>query len=299
MDNSSPKPAQHRYRIHGFVLGSEMEFPELARDDGDDESDVTLRFGRVPPRIDNPRQRGACFQARAGEMLLWLDGIARFLVADGRAITIEREVGATDERIRALALASPLAALLLQRGLLALHASAIATPEGAVVFTGPAASGKSTIAAKFAQQGARILADDITALRVDEDGGTFVLPGTPLLRVWPEALKETTPNVAMREAGVAKRLVLSTGESSAPAVRLAAIYVLERGSGTGRGYSPTPLPPKEALVTLLDAIYRPAFVHGLQLNRQVFTQADRLARQVRVVFTSAPTVANIMEDLAR
>ncbi len=301
MADSSPNPAPHRYRSHGLVFDSDLEFPELARDGGNDAPDVTVRFGRVPRKIENPRQSGVCYQARAGEMLLWLEGVARFHVAEGRTITIERGAAATDVAIRALALSSPLAALLLQRGLLTLHASAVVTPHGAVVFAGSAAQGKSTLAAEFARRGSAVLADGIVALRVDEDGGAFALPGAPVLRLWPDALAAigAEAGAPILRRGVARRLLSYAGESSAGAIPVTVIYVLERGEVPQSGPSLVQFTRKDALVALLDAVYRPAFVHGLRVERQVFAQVERLARGTRVVRAIAPVAERILEDLAR
>lgn len=309
MANLTPGLARHRHRVHGLVLDSELEFPELARDGDAALPDVVVRFGPVPRNIENPRQSGVCYQARAGEMLMWIDGVARFHVVDGRSITIERQGAVADDAIRAFMLSSPLAALLLQRGFLPLHASAVAMPEGAVVFGGAAAQGKSTLAAECARCGGSVLADDIAALRVGDVDTACVLPGAPVLRLWPDALAAVGANADAPtvRSGVGKQLLGCAGNFSTTPIPLAAIYVLERGEIPSGGALLAPLGHKEALVTLLDLVYRPAFVRGLQLERQVFAQVERLARAARVIRVFVPTdrfevaslAARITEDLSR
>ena len=72
------------------------------------------------------------------------------------------------------------------RGVVPLHASAIALEERAVAILGAPGAGKSTTAAGFAGMGHAVLADDLAALR-EVDGGFLVQSGYPRLNVWPDS----------------------------------------------------------------------------------------------------------------
>jgi len=74
------------------------------------------------------------------------------------------------------------------RGIVCLHASAVAVDNRAVVFLGPGGYGKSTTAAAFAKSGYPVLSDDIVALAEREDG-FLVQPAYPRLRLWPSAVQ--------------------------------------------------------------------------------------------------------------
>jgi hypothetical protein len=77
--------------------------------------------------------------------------------------------------------------VLLLRGRVSLHASAVAIGDSAVAFVGPAGVGKSTTAAALADQGYRVLAEDVVTL--DELGNSFLVqPGYPCIRLWPESV---------------------------------------------------------------------------------------------------------------
>jgi len=80
-----------------------------------------------------------------------------------------------------------LAFLLLLRGVVTLHASAITIDNGAIALVGPAGSGKSTTAAGFAQKGFSVLSDDVTILD-DRDGEFYVTPTYPRIRLWPSSV---------------------------------------------------------------------------------------------------------------
>ena len=81
-----------------------------------------------------------------------------------------------------------LAFVLLLRGVVTLHASAIAIDNCAIALIGPAGSGKSTTAAGFARRGIPILADDVTILD-DRDIEFYVTPAYPRIRLWPTSVK--------------------------------------------------------------------------------------------------------------
>jgi hypothetical protein len=72
------------------------------------------------------------------------------------------------------------------RGIIPLHASAVAVGDRAIAFVGPACAGKSTTAAAFARLGYRVLSDDVVAL-CERDGQFLVQPGYPILRLWPKS----------------------------------------------------------------------------------------------------------------
>jgi hypothetical protein len=76
--------------------------------------------------------------------------------------------------------------VLLLRGVVCLHASAVAVTDSAVAIAGQAEAGKSTIAAAFARRGQTVVSDDVVTL--DERHGEFMVhPAYPRIRLWPES----------------------------------------------------------------------------------------------------------------
>jgi len=78
--------------------------------------------------------------------------------------------------------------VMLLRGIVCLHASAIAVDGKAIALLGPAGSGKSTTAAAFSERGYSILAEDVVTLD-DRGEQFFVRPGYPCIRLWPASVK--------------------------------------------------------------------------------------------------------------
>jgi hypothetical protein len=78
--------------------------------------------------------------------------------------------------------------VMLLRGVVCLHASAVAIGDKAIALLGPAGSGKSTTAAAFAERGYSVLAEDVVTL--DDRGDHFLVrPGYPCIRLWPPSVK--------------------------------------------------------------------------------------------------------------
>lgn len=143
-------------------------------------------------------------------------------------------------------LLGPVLGLLLRlRGVISLHASAVAFGDRSVAFVGSAGAGKSTTAAAFARQGYGVLSDDIVAL-AESDGAFQVMPAYPHLCLWPESVKMfyESPDELPRLVPDWEKRRLDLGERGTRFERrclpLSAIYIL----GERR---PDPAPYVEAI----------------------------------------------------
>ena len=90
---------------------------------------------------------------------------------------------ASKDEVRGYFLSDVLAAVLLQHNVLPLHASAIRTERGALLFTGDAGSGKSTLLGAMLKRGYAMLSDDVTGVVFDDTGRPLALPAYPTLRL--------------------------------------------------------------------------------------------------------------------
>ena len=170
--------------------------------------DLRISFGSLPAWLQqlDAAQAEACYVAdyksECGEPALrvfrLLDGkYFRFDYADETQFVVDRsgsEVWAnwssplTLEDTATYLLGPVLGFVMLLRGIVCLHASAIAIGGEAIALLGPAGSGKSTTAAAFAERGYRVLAEDVVTLD-DRRDQFLVRPGYPCIRLWPPAVK--------------------------------------------------------------------------------------------------------------
>jgi hypothetical protein len=150
--------------------------------------------------------------------------------------------------------------VLLLRGLVCLHASAIVVDGEAVAFVGPAGAGKSTTAAAFAARGFRVLAEDVVTLD-DRGDSFFVRPAYPCIRLWPasaatlygshSALPPLTPNWDKCYLDLSQ----AEGRFESEPRRLAAIYLLDERSDDPQAPFARPLDAAEGMIHLIANTY--------------------------------------------
>ena len=181
------------YNVHGLRIASTLEIPELSgsssRASSDDDSQIRIELGKTPVELERPVSLAAGYEVSGKQCLLSIPSCARYLVTSGQTITIEPARGAYPSEVRLYLLGSAFAALLHQRGLVPLHASAIALKQGCVVFLGGSGVGKSTLATMLAVRGFRLMSDDVVVARRGEDGTIFAAPSSPTIKLWPEAVQ--------------------------------------------------------------------------------------------------------------
>ena len=196
------------YSAFGLSLHSNLPLPGLIPADlSATGHEVHVHLGALPPIATAVRRSpeelayASCNVSESGEpaLRIWrVDGGALFRLSytSGMQFWLDRrgtEIWASWPETSSLNdaatyLLGPVLGILLRlRGIVCLHASAIAVGGTAVAFVGPAGAGKSTTAAIFAQRGCAVLSDDIVALAEEPD--TFrVLPAYPHVCLWPDSV---------------------------------------------------------------------------------------------------------------
>ena len=147
--------------------------------------------------------------------------------------------------------------VMLLRGLVCLHASAIAIDDQAIALLGPAGSGKSTTAAAFSDRGFNILAEDVVTLddRLDH---FFVRPAYPCIRLWPASVKAlygTENHLPKLTPNWNKRYLDLTARFQQQPLRLAAIYQLSDRLDEPGAPLMEPLNQSDALMSLIANSY--------------------------------------------
>jgi len=215
-----------KYTAFGVNIESELELSEFSSSES--PADVAVVFGKVPERLDNPAAKTPWYEAKAGELLLRVDSIAKFYVANGCRIVIEPANGADGDDIRVFLLETVISALLGQRGLLALHGSTALINGKAVAILGNSSVGKTSVALALYDKGIPILSDEVCALGRGR-GGLVVYPGAPCLHVWQDTLDTSGRDVngfAPIRRGLHKYSFPLRERLSANPVELSRIFIL-------------------------------------------------------------------------
>ena len=200
------------------------------------------------------------------------------VAADGCAVRAWPAPGISEDTIQHLYLNQVLPLALSKQGKIVFHASAIETKNGAIAFLGESSRGKSTLAASFAAGGQRFLTDD--ALLLDPtDGGYFVLPSHPSIRLWDdsqEALLAADAELAPPVQYTPKARILSgdTLPFCNAARRLRRVYFL--GDGNAEELTIQRMRPSEAMIGLV----RNSFLLDIEAQEMLSAHFDLLAEMV-------------------
>jgi len=178
---------KYTYACFGLIIESEIELPELYAIEKK-SPDVKIRQGNVPKHLPVIYGGGALFEIGPTDFLLRFEKIGSFRVENGKNITVQSFEGTRPEEVRLFILGSVMGALLHQRGVLALHGSAITNGQKSIVVIGKSSVGKSSVAAFFSQKGYEIISDDITAIKF-QNGTSLVSPGIPQIKLWRDVIE--------------------------------------------------------------------------------------------------------------
>jgi hypothetical protein len=216
----------------------------------------------------------------------WM-GLFEFLVTPDARRIYARTFGDThDEALLAYLLVDALSFSMVRLGREPLHATAIATGRGAAAFLGQSGDGKSTLAALFLQQGARLVTDDMLLLTALGDG-YVAEPGPPRIKLYRDMadriLGPQYRGVPMNSATEKLIIPLDASRMAREPQPLEAIYLLEDGDDDAArmGAVIHRLSPAAALPKLLAATAA-HYPSDRERLRNQFDFATRLVQRVPV-----------------
>lgn len=277
-------PAYHAYEIE---FASELPLPLLQPGRGG-PADVTIALGPIETEMDADAFGFRNWSASRDSFLFEARGVGRLLVSGGRTILAERAPGASDAALASIILGSGLAALLMQRRILPLHAGAIAVEGGAVLIVGRSGAGKSTLLAALIEAGRVMMADDVTGVLPARDGTLLALPCGPAIRLWQRSLallgRDSAGLAPVRE-DLGKFYAPVARFHDAPLPVRAVVYLSERSGGTA---SVHPIGRLARVECLSRFVFRKAFLRGMDLQRLAFERVTALAGQCEMIALHRP-----------
>lgn len=265
----------HHYEAFGLSIASNAPIPGLRSTADADAPDLYVSMGDDSPG-EGPIPESVSYLSPSRDdsgtplLTLWTrsTGGHRLRYCDGAEYTVDRSASRVHVRWEAplssadaaIYLMGPVLGFVMRlRGIIPLHASAVAVGGRAVVFAGDPGMGKSTTAVAFASLGYPVLSDDVVPLVLTEDGA-HAYPSHPRLTIWPESVEGLFGSAAALPALTAtydKRYLDLVGQfrfQSTP-LPIEVIYVLN-----GRAPAPAPpavraLKPQAALMALVGHTY--------------------------------------------
>jgi hypothetical protein len=284
------------YTVYGALVRSEFPLPELPPAASvRREPDVNIGTGEAS--LGEPLR--APFDGHLPDGRLWLrttpyrdaylvefPQFADFVVKPGAREIRKRSTraGVQDATVRHLLIDTVLPLFFNSVGRDMIHATAVTTNAGVCAFTGPAGTGKSTIAAAMVKAGAALMCDDCLAL--DLSDGCLALPGYQGLRLWPDSAAavgaQSQTSIAVAEYSSKARMVRGIlgrlCDEAKPLRRIYRVYRTAESRGAPRVES---LEGAQRLMVLVEGAYRLDLGDSAMLARQ-FRYLSMLSERVPV-----------------
>lgn len=287
----------YHYHAFGLRIASQIELPELFPNHYLTAPEILISLGKLPEHLSHPQPvPGRYFESGQGQLLVKLKDVGRILIENGETITLELHEQAEPVNVRLALLNLGLSAVLHQRGVLALHASAVVTPAGAVLFCGRRQAGKSTLAAALRQRGWPLAGDDKAAIYL-EVGLPWIFPSFPQLRLWRDAIEQLAfSGEALEQIPQTEKYNIRAGDRfHQEPLPLRAIFILK--PATTDQIQLRPLQGMDKFHALRQHTYAHQFLKGLGLLPVHFKLASAVALQTPVTEITRPNQQNHLGQL--
>lgn len=175
---AAKKNAPYFYQIYGLTVASEIEMSELIPGESTgiakEDADVYVHYCEEQGMLQNPQ-----LQMIQSNRVWFESAQARFLVQNGNEIIADKkEVQIPDEKVKPYIISHGLAFVLYMKNIVTLHGSTVGDEEGAVTIIGNSGAGKSTISTGLRKRGYKLIADDVSAIKL-ENGVPYVQIAVP------------------------------------------------------------------------------------------------------------------------
>jgi len=286
----------YQYRIYDLIIQSELELPDLLEDNSS-QTDVLIKYGKVPSELKNPKSHGVLYEANREEFIFKFPKIGSFSVKCGSEIIIQPADSASKSEIRVFLLGSVMGALLHQKKIFPIHGSTINTSKGAIIISGRSCTGKSTLAAAFYKAGFEVIADDVSVIKSNLDGDFIVTPGIPYLKLWKDSLDELGINGKLERVrdDMEKYKLPLTGISPLKSNVVKKVIILSIKNSSGIVHSE--IRGNEKFAILRNNSYRAQFIYGLDQTESHFEMLSNLSRAIQLFKVERPSSPFLIDDL--
>lgn len=219
-----------------------------------------------------------------GRFLFHVPETAVYSITSGAHIMITPYPGADEAKIRLYLLGTCMGVLLMQRGILPLHGSAVVIDGRVYAIVGESGAGKSTLAAAFAHKGYPLMTDDVIAVSLSNDSAAAtVYPSYPQQKLWEESIEQLgliSQNYSSIYQRVNKYAVPIRSQFYREPLPLAGVVELTKSSE--REPSIKAYNRLEGLHILNVHTYRNSLLHLMNLQQWQFQSIARLASELPV-----------------
>lgn len=299
------------YKIYGLYIKSDYKLEEAIEvsEDSIKEIDVDIFQEELEVQltteteIDDEIKGGIVYRYEKHRGWVRSKGQGCFVMRNGKQISYQLKEGYNPLVVSQVILCAALPAILVQRGVLAMHGSGILWGEKAVIVSGVSGSGKSTLTAGLLESGGVFMADDTVAIE-EKDGKIFAHPTYPqqklCLDVVDERIKSKGKLILLPSDGRVEKYALRLKEGFCEQEKeLEAIVILE--AGEVEKVTIQEIQGSEKIKYLLNNLFRYRTYVELGMSAETFKKCIEIADKVKIYLLTRPkegmTVAEQMEKL--
>jgi hypothetical protein len=291
----------HHYWGFGLLIASEIEFPELLLQEFD-TADVLIRSGKVPASIEglSSGNSAVSYCLNTNELLFRVQNVATYYATNGNSVIFETEDVVSDTRsIRLYILATVMAAILLQRKLLPMHASAIIRDNHLILITGDSGAGKSSTLAGLVKKGYAVFSDDVIVLKRGKNG----VVGTasyPMMKLWNDTIvnldnKLFEDRSFVVKPGLDKYGIFFHEHFNQNSYTIKKIFIIKKQEVNQ--ITVNTITGAEIFRELAHQIYRPGLLQDANLRILIFTLFSTLMNTLSVYEIIRPEQCNVEDVL--
>lgn len=217
------------YTAYQLTFASSFPLPEFTETL---HSEPYIQISKIAESVDNVANDGKVVVKKMpdGISIDW-NGIGRYDIYNGSEVFISPRQNVSHEVSRIPLFSVVLAAILQQNDIFVLHGSAVEINGKATIFLGGKGFGKSSLTAALINRGHNLISDDVTAISFC-CGSLKVLPGIPIIKLWPDTIRAIGFDVHHNRAlypGITKRLCTIREKFYKQSLPLGSIFILGYG----------------------------------------------------------------------
>lgn len=287
-----------QYRVYGLVIRSEIEFEELIETDQAYDVDISLQ--PVPEKIKRKLMNRVI--AIIENSLIFRINDVFFYTSNGNQIIIEMNQQMDINTIKLYVLGTCLGAILMQRGTIPLHGSAIQFKSKGVLVLGDSGAGKSTLVNCLLAKDCLILTDDVIATCKDNNK-YFALSSYPEQKLHEEALAKNTiklyrnKKVPYIDNNKKKYYISRSSQFFDGKTSIDIIIVLVISDDVKLEI--TKVKGVKKVEMLMNNIYRYEFITGLNILEKCFEVCSEIASQADIYLIRRPQNLQTVDEITK
>ncbi len=249
------------------------------------------------PIIMNPRFSRPNFAINDDEFYLDVRNVAQYQAIKGSKILYSLYENADKASVELFLQGSVFGAILHQQGILPFHGCSFDYKGKGILICGNSGAGKSSVTMAFCLNGARLINDDITPVRVSESQ-SLMIPMKSKIKLWDDSLEQLNINRQdlVRIRPQLKKYYIEADiviKEERPIDHFFILYVHNKNE-----YVVQELDGMKKYNALRKQIYRRSYLKGMpEREKQYFMELFKLAPSCRVTVITRPDKSRIHDTM--